>query len=61
MNRVLPVFLAHIGCPPLLAAQANYAKRIAPPIDPARLATLGMRGLAYLPSRQIESHLYGPT
>ena len=32
------------GWLPLLAAQTDYAKRIAPLIDPAKLATLGKRG-----------------
>jgi hypothetical protein len=44
MNRLLTIFLALIWCLPLLAAQTNYAKRIAPLIDPAKLATLGKRG-----------------
>jgi hypothetical protein len=44
MNRLLTVFLALIWCLPLLAAQTDYAKRIAPLIDPAKLATLGKRG-----------------
>jgi hypothetical protein len=44
MNRLLTLFLALIWCLPLLAAQADYARRIAPLIDPAKLATLGKRG-----------------
>ena len=44
MNRLLTAFLALIWCLPLLAAQSDYAKRIAPLIDPAKLATLGKRG-----------------
>ena len=44
MNRLLTVFLALLWCLPLLAAQIDYAKRIAPLIDPAKLATLGKRG-----------------
>jgi hypothetical protein len=35
--------LALTWCLPLLAAQTDYAKRIAPLIDPAKLATLGKR------------------
>jgi hypothetical protein len=33
-----------VTCLPVLAAQTDYAKRIAPLIDPAKLATLGKRG-----------------
>jgi hypothetical protein len=44
MNRLLTVFLALIWCLPLLAAETDYAKRVAPHIDPAKLATLGKRG-----------------
>lgn len=44
MNRLLTVLLALIWCLPLLAAQTDYAQRIAPLIDPAKLATLGKRG-----------------
>ena len=44
MNRLLTVFLALICCLPLLAAQTDYAKRIAPLIDSTKLATLGKRG-----------------
>ena len=44
MNRLLTVFLALTWCLPLLAARTDYAKRIAPLIDPAKLATLGKQG-----------------
>jgi hypothetical protein len=44
MNRLLTVFLALIWCLPLQAAHTDCARRIAPLIDPAKLATLGKRG-----------------
>ncbi len=44
VNRLLTVLLSIIWCLPLLAAQADYAKRLAPLIDQAKLATLGGRG-----------------
>ncbi|MGO8927308.1 MAG: hypothetical protein ACLQU3_10505 [Limisphaerales bacterium] len=44
MNRLLTVFLALTWCLPLHAAQTDYARRVAPLIDPAKLATLGKRG-----------------
>ena len=44
MNRLLTISFALISCLPLLAAQTDCAKRIAPLIDPAKLATLGKRG-----------------
>jgi hypothetical protein len=45
VNRYLwTTFLALLWCLPLLAAQADYAKRIAPLIDPSKLTTLGPRG-----------------
>lgn len=49
--RLLTFFLALIWCLPLLAAQTDYAKRIAPLIDPAKLATLGKGGANNDPSR----------
>jgi hypothetical protein len=54
MNRLLTVFLALIWCLPLLAAQADYAKRIAPLIDPTKLATLGKRGA----NQRVEKTVY---
>ena len=43
MSRLWTMLLALCWCLPLLAAQTDYAKRIAPLIDPAKLATLGPR------------------
>ena len=54
MNRLLAVFLALICCLPLLAAQTDCAKRIAPLIDPAKLATLGKRGA----NQRVEKAVY---
>src|ERR1039458_5889477 len=54
MNRLLTVFLALIWCLPMLAAQTDYAKRIAPLIDPAKLATLGKRGA----NQRVEKAVY---
>jgi hypothetical protein len=51
MNYLLTVFLALVWCVPVLAAQADYARRIAPLIDPAKLATLGKRGCAQMVER----------
>src|ERR1039458_3840763 len=54
MNRLLTVFLALIWCLPMLAAQTDYAKRIAPLIDPAKLAPLGKRGA----NQRVEKAVY---
>src|ERR1035437_3434808 len=54
MNRLLISFLALIWCLPLLAAQTDCAKRIAPLIDPAKLATLGKRGA----NQRVEKAVY---
>jgi hypothetical protein len=54
MNRLLTVLLALICCLPLLAAQTDCAKRIAPLIDPAKLATLGKRGA----NQRVEKAVY---
>jgi tetratricopeptide (TPR) repeat protein len=54
MNRLLTVLLALIWCLPLLAAQTECAKRIAPLIDPAKLATLGKRGA----NQRVEKAVY---
>lgn len=43
MKRAWTVVLALCWCLPLVAAQTDYAQRIAPLIDPAKLATLGTR------------------
>ena len=45
MNRRLWItLLAFLCCLPLLAAQIDYAAKIAPLIDPAKLSTLAKRG-----------------
>jgi hypothetical protein len=45
MNRRLwTVLLVFCWCLPLMAAQTDYAAKIAPLIDPAKLSTLGKRG-----------------
>jgi hypothetical protein len=54
MNRLLTFFLALTFCLPLLAAQTDYAKRIAPLIDPAKLSTLGKRGA----NQRVEKAVY---
>jgi hypothetical protein len=54
MNRLLTVLLALICCLPLLAAQTDCAKRIAPLIDPAKLVTLGKRGA----NQRVEKAVY---
>lgn len=43
MSRLWSICLAYLCCLPLVAAQTDYAQRIAPLIDPAKLATLGPR------------------
>ena len=43
-HRIWITFLALVACLPLFAGQTDYAKRLAPLIDPAKLATLGKRG-----------------